>query len=166
MIKKQCVKEWILFSYCKWNTIPRDITVWKGVFTSIWFLRDSLAHLVLEPLLPQAVVSGTSPKGRADRGSWGGYMMETINNRYLSPCSAFQGILHLHPVDDKCSVPCLVNTPCWMHPCALVCWKPQGVFVRSRAESLQHTYVNFLLSSCSSSWAISVIPKKNRALWK
>lgn len=145
MKKEQCVEEWKLFSYC--GTQFLGMWVWKGVFASTGSLRDSLAHPILEPLLPQAVVSGALPQGRADRGSWG-YMMETINNTYPSPACAFQGILCVHPVDDRCSVPCLVNTPCWMHLPALVCWKSQGALVKSRTESLQHPYVNFLLSAC------------------
>lgn len=102
MIKQQCVEESKLFSY---NSL--GWAVWKGVFASIRSLRASLAHPILEPLLPQAVVSGAFPRGRADTGPWqGSYMMETINNRYPSPCSAFQGMLSVPPVGDRCSVPC------------------------------------------------------------
>lgn len=144
MIKKQCVEEW-KFCYCKWNTIP---WLWSGVFASLspwgttWHIPSwspsCLRLLCLELYL----------KAEQTQGPGGRYMMGTINNTSPCPCSAFQGILSVHPVDDRCSVPCLVNTPCWMHLCALVCWKPPGALVKSRIESLQYPYVNVLPSAC------------------
>lgn len=134
-------------TFLPWNAIPWDVAVRKGVFASIPSWSPSCLRLLCLELYLKAEQTQDLGRGR--------YMMETINNRYPSPCSAFQGMLSVPPVDDRCSV------PLWAHSArftsALVCWRPPGALGKSGTESLQHPYVHVLLSAC---WSYICSAKK------